>query len=131
MTKDEREANRAAWAKRIADFRASGLSATQWCAANGLKIHQLRYWLKKIEAPAPAPTAVRWLPVNFSDPEPALMVRVGPATIEIQNGFDPELFITVVKTLSMRGFTAPAGKSRRLFFTIIKPPGRASTPSAS
>jgi len=49
MTKDERKANRAAWAKRIADFRASGLSATQWCAANGLKIHQLRYWLKKLK----------------------------------------------------------------------------------
>lgn len=100
MTKDEREANRAAWAKRIADFRASGLSATQWCAANGLKVHQLRYWLKKLETPAPSQTAIRWLPVDFSDHEPALTVRVGPAAIEIRNGFDPELFISVVKTLS-------------------------------
>ncbi|MEW6426118.1 MAG: IS66 family insertion sequence element accessory protein TnpB [Bacillota bacterium] len=100
MTKDEREANRAAWAERITEFRASGLSAPQWCAAHGLKIHQIRYWLKKLETPAPGQTAVRWLPVDFSDPESVLTVRVGAAAIEVRTGFDPQLFMEVVRTLS-------------------------------
>jgi len=100
MTKNDREANQAVWAERIADFQASGLSVPQWCAAHGLKAHQLRYWLKKLERPAPADTAVRWLPVGFSDPEPVLTVRIGAAAIEVRNGFDPQLFITVVRTLS-------------------------------
>ena len=100
MTKDEHEANQAAWAERVADFRASGVSVPQWCATQGLKIHQLRYWLKKLETPAPAQTAIRWLPVDFSDPEPALTVRIGPAAIELRNGFDPQLFITVIRALS-------------------------------
>jgi hypothetical protein len=100
MTKDERKANQAAWAERIADFKARGLSAPQWCAANGLKVHQLRYWLKKLETPVPAQAAVRWLPVDFGDPEPILTVRVGPAAIEVRNGFDPQLLITTVRTLS-------------------------------
>lgn len=100
MTKDEREANRAAWTERINEFRASGLSAPQWSAAHGLNIHRLRYWLKKLETSASAQTAVRWLPMDFSNPEPALTIRVGPATIEVRNGFDPQLFITIVRTLS-------------------------------
>lgn len=99
MTKDERTANRAAWAERIADFQASGLSVPRWCAAQGFKVHQLRYWLKKLEA-TPPQTALRWLPLGFSDPGPTLTIRVGPAAIEVQNGFDPQLLITVVKTLS-------------------------------
>lgn len=99
MTKDERMANRAAWAERIADFTASGLSAPQWCAAHDLQVHHLRYWLKKLQTPAPAQAALRWLPVGFSDPEPVLTVRIGPAVIEVRNGFDPRLFVTVVRTL--------------------------------
>ena len=100
MTRDERKANRAAWVDRIADFRASGLSAPQWCAAHGLKIHQFRYWLKKLENPLPTQTAVRWLPVDISAPEPALTVRIGVAAIEVRTGFDPQLLVEVVKTLS-------------------------------
>ncbi len=100
MNKDEREANRAAWSGKITEFRASGLSAPQWCAAHGLKIHQLRYWLKKLGTPTPGQTAVRWLPVDFSDPKPVLTVRVKAAAIEIRTGFDPQLFIEVVRTLS-------------------------------
>ncbi len=100
MSQKDREANQALWAKRIADFKTSGLSVPQWCAVRGFKAHQLRYRLKKLEHQTPADTAVRWLPVGFSDPEPVLTVRIGAAAIEVRNGFDPQLFITVVRTLS-------------------------------
>lgn len=97
MTRDERETNQAAWAERIAEFRESNLSAPQWCETHGLKIHQFRYWYKKLGNPAPQ--TVRWLPVGLSDPEPTLTVKVGPAAIVVRDGFDPQLFIAVVKIL--------------------------------
>lgn len=100
MSKNNREANRAVWTERIAEFNRSGLSVPKWCADHGVKVHQLRYWLKKFTTLAPAQTAVQWLPLEFYDPEPALAVRMGPAVIEVRNGFDPQLLIAVVRTLS-------------------------------
>jgi hypothetical protein len=37
------------WELRIADFRASGQTQSKWCADNHVKLHQLKYWLKKFE----------------------------------------------------------------------------------
>jgi hypothetical protein len=42
-----REQRRQLWAARIADFRASGLTMSAWCAANHCTIDQLKYWLYK------------------------------------------------------------------------------------
>ena len=100
MSKTNREANHAAWMERVAEFKRSGLSVPKWCAAQGVKDHQLRYWLKKLAAPAPAQTTVQWLPLEYYEPEPALIVKMGPAVIEVRDGFDPQLLIAVVKTLS-------------------------------
>lgn len=44
MTKAERQNE---WETRIAEYQASGLSVIAWCAAHDLKLHQLRYWLRK------------------------------------------------------------------------------------
>ncbi len=100
MFQSDRETKRAAWAERIAEFQASGQRAPQWCAARELKLHQFRYWLKKLQRPVPAEPSVRWLPVGLSDPESTLTVKVGVAAIEVKSGFDPQLLTTVVKTLS-------------------------------
>ena len=35
------------WENRIKEFKISGLSAPKWCTANGIKVHQLHYWLRK------------------------------------------------------------------------------------
>ena len=42
-----REQRRQLWAARIADYRASGLTMSAWCAANHCTIDQLKYWLYK------------------------------------------------------------------------------------
>jgi hypothetical protein len=31
--------------RRVAIFRASGQTQAKWCAANDLKLYQLKYWL--------------------------------------------------------------------------------------
>lgn len=98
MTPEERIANHAAWVEKIADFRASGLSGEKWCAINNQKTNRLWYWLKKLDPQQEA--SVRWLPVDLSDPGPALTIRIGPAMIEVRSGFDPQLLVKVVKTVS-------------------------------
>ncbi|QGG47318.1 IS66 family insertion sequence element accessory protein TnpA [Heliorestis convoluta] len=52
MTKEEL---RLEWAERLAAFKESGLSVPKWCAANDVKTHQLRYWLRKTEERKQAP----------------------------------------------------------------------------
>ncbi|MCK8487061.1 hypothetical protein M0651_07760 [Paenibacillus sp. MBLB2552] len=41
------EETREHWKARISDYRASGLTMSAWCAANGCKTDQLKYWLYK------------------------------------------------------------------------------------
>jgi hypothetical protein len=44
MTKAERQKE---WANRIAEYRASGQSVKEWCAANNVKPERLWYWLRR------------------------------------------------------------------------------------
>jgi hypothetical protein len=95
MTKEEQ---REFWAARVAEFKASGQSVLAWCAANDLKIHQLRYWLRKEKQDSAKST---WLSLNLADAAFAgsLLVRVGGVSVEVRPGFDPKLLVDVVKTL--------------------------------
>ncbi|CAM3853992.1 MULTISPECIES: IS66 family insertion sequence element accessory protein TnpA [Paenibacillus] len=35
------------WYARIAEYRASGLTLKAWCASNGCKVDQMKYWIYK------------------------------------------------------------------------------------
>jgi len=95
------------WERRIAEYRASGQSAKEWCAAHNVTPRQLWYWLKKCrtgDEPRPAGSPVKWLPVEVSQApclgqENELLIRVGPASIEVRPGFDPALLGEVIKVL--------------------------------
>jgi len=104
MTKAEL---RQEWSSRVADFKASGQSASAWCAAHDLPPHQLWYWLRKhknIDTPTMMPS--QWLSVELGEPKPssaqgsALLVRVGQATVEVKPGFNPALLSDVVRILT-------------------------------
>jgi len=61
MTKAER---RQEWERRIAEYRASGQSAKEWCATHNVTPRQLWYWLKKYrtdDETCSAGSPVRWL----------------------------------------------------------------------
>lgn len=102
---EQRTQRREQWRERVAAFRASGQSVAAWCAAQGIKTHQLRYWLPRLaaeEVTLVRPT--RWLPVSVHEPETespgnGLSVRVGPAVVEVQPGFQPALLTAVVRAL--------------------------------
>jgi hypothetical protein len=92
------------WERRIAVFRASGQTQSKWCSVNDLKLHQLKYWIKKIENTNSKPeTPTKWVPVAMDEPSQelneTLMIKVGQASIEVKPGFNPSLLVDVVRTL--------------------------------
>jgi hypothetical protein len=91
------------WETRIAEFKASGQSATVWCANNNLKIHQLRYWLRKFKAAEKTTfSSSQWLSVEVGEApsdSDTLAIKVGKVTIEVRPGFDPQLLAKVVRTI--------------------------------
>ncbi|MGG5252531.1 IS66 family insertion sequence element accessory protein TnpA [Neobacillus sp. SM06] len=92
------------WEQRIASYRASGLTQAKWCEINDLKVHQLKYWLKRIEGSNAKPNpSTKWTSVVIEDPsisqEDSLQVKIGEFSIEVKQGFNPSLFADVVRTL--------------------------------
>jgi hypothetical protein len=72
-----KEQRRQLWAARIADYRASGLTMSAWCAANQCTIDQLKYWLYKAKGTTPSPSpdsSPRWVPLTVADRQPAALV---------------------------------------------------------
>lgn len=107
MTKAEQQQRRQEWEKRIAEYRSSGQSVREWCAANGVKPERLWYWLRRKKAGSTeTESTTTWLQAVVSGPTPGeqndtgLLVKVGKASIEVKPGFDPELLSTVVRVLS-------------------------------
>lgn len=99
------------WQDQVNTFRASGLSATKWCAEHNLKLHQLRYWLRQFPMRSSESTHLksstqRWLSVqtdsatSILNDAGALRVHVGVAVIEVQSGYDPVLLTQLVQTLA-------------------------------
>lgn len=96
---------RTAWVSRIADFNQSEENIPEWCSRNNLKTHQLRYWLRKFQATEiEAPTSTEWFSVDIDQPPAestgSIVVKVGSMDVEVKPGFNPEVLIEVVKTLT-------------------------------
>ncbi|MFB4166291.1 IS66 family insertion sequence element accessory protein TnpB [Alteribacillus sp. JSM 102045] len=95
------------WEKRIAEFKASGLSVPKWCAEqDGISVPQMRYWLRKlknIRKETDTSSTSAWMTVevneSFSLSNDSLHIHVGSATIEVKSGFDPVLLSDVIKVL--------------------------------
>ncbi|WP_096200295.1 IS66 family insertion sequence element accessory protein TnpA [Bacillus sp. FJAT-45350] len=105
MTKTEKSERQLLWQERVASFKESGQSVRAWCAANDVKEHQFRYWLKKVRPVVKNSTAHNWLAVKVEDQPPtisenSLTIIVNHVTIEVKPGFDPNLLKDVVKALN-------------------------------
>ena len=94
------------WERRIAVFKASGQTQSKWCQINNLSLHQLRYWLKKVELTTkstPEPST-KWIPVLMEEsPQESnetLQIKIGQASIEVKSGFDSTFLADVVRTLT-------------------------------
>jgi hypothetical protein len=95
---------RVEWEQRIATFTASGLSASKWCAANEVSIHQFWYWKKKLKTTEDTfSDSSQWFALemddSMEDSQSKIIVNVGQVSLEIEHGFDPKLLVEVVRTL--------------------------------
>lgn len=94
------------WAERVANFRASGQTTTEWCAANDIKVNQLRYWLrkhKKQEEENSSDMATPWLSVgmeHLAGASGSVVVKIGKAVLEVKPGFNKKLLQEVVSALT-------------------------------
>jgi hypothetical protein len=91
-----------AWSKRVAEWRASGLTAKDFCTKHDLRLSALRNWTYRLRAAEKAsePNAVRLVPVTVKPPDapastpqvepakPALTVELGAARIVVPAGVD-------------------------------------------
>jgi len=102
MTHKERKQQ---WEARIEAYKSSGLSKKEFCKQHNISVRQLYYWLRKESLKEQTDNTVQWLPVNLSGQEDTsgcdfLTVKVGPAVIEVRQGFNEKLLLDVVKVLS-------------------------------
>ncbi len=109
-------ANRARWEQRVAAWRASGLTAAQFCAQEGLGRRALSQWSRRLLSDAPPAvspvrlarvlrTAVPTLgavPVPASA-EPALVIEVGGARVTVGRGADLAMVVTVLSMVGAGG----------------------------
>lgn len=89
------------WTERFADYRTSGQTLSDWCHSHEVTPHQLKYWLRKIDPMPPRASAPRFIPVTLTPQSPLapLTLRIGPAAIDLHEGFSPELLRQIVRTL--------------------------------
>ena len=78
------------WRRRIADYRAGGLTMIQWCEKTGYSIGQLKYWIGKCNRLVRKSQAGGFARVEVVDLNSTakITVHVGVARIEIERGFD-------------------------------------------
>lgn len=93
------------WKARVADYRASGQTAAEWCVAHQVTTQQLRYWMRKYKDgdQNESGRSSQWVAVNMdeqpSKTESTIRVMVGSVSIEVRSGFNPSLLFDVVKAL--------------------------------
>ena len=91
-----------AWSKRVAEWRASGLTAKEFCAKHDLRLSALRNWTYRLRAAERAleTSAVRLVPITVKPSDaspstprtepakPALTIELGAARIVVPAGVD-------------------------------------------
>lgn len=109
VTKAARIAMHKEWERRISEFRMSGQARKAWCEANQVSIHQFQYWFAKLahQESQRRREPGAWAQIQVKETIPKerpmihspLSVRVGPAVIEVHDGYNPSLLLDVVKVL--------------------------------
>ena len=109
-------ADRATWAKRVEEWRASGLSSEAFCVGRGYTPGGLRNAAHLVESEArsrkaPAVRVARVLRVAqpaavaapVEEPESAILVELGGARVAVTRGFDRGALAAVLDVLAARG----------------------------
>jgi transposase len=103
-------ADREAWAKRVAEWKASGLSSPAYCADKDFTAGGLRHWAHRLshgeEQAGPQVRIARVVRVRRArrpvpgDEQAEVFVEIGAARIAVRAGFDRETLAAVVDVLA-------------------------------
>jgi len=109
------------WRDRVKEWRASGKTASEFCAQQGLKTRQLNTWAWKLgmtsnnrAAPVDAPMKIVKLvprskpatraPAGGGGPESSrIRIVAAGVSVEVHSGFDCGLLLDVLAVLAQRG----------------------------
>ncbi len=98
------------WKKRFDAWKASDMSVAEWCREQGLKVHQMYYWIHKFERgesfPEPETSDTQWLAVNVEEepvnniaPKEPVFIHFGAISVEVRPGANIALLSDVVHVL--------------------------------
>ena len=115
MNQREKEELRQLWIARMCEFGESGMTQEEWCRSHNISYSTFRYWGSKFKKDAEAESQqASWLKVDMSTrneiatikiPEipkstGGINIRFGEFTVELQNGYDPQLAFEVLRMLT-------------------------------
>ena len=88
------------WMDQISDYRQSGESLIQWCEKKEVKIHTMKYWLRKQSPVSIESQETAWIPCLIEEPSStSITLKVKNVEIEVMSGFQDELLLRVLRTL--------------------------------
>ncbi|MUK86828.1 IS66 family insertion sequence element accessory protein TnpB [Ornithinibacillus sp. L9] len=102
MTKAQK---RIEWKARFDAWKASGLSVAEWCRVEGVKDHQMYYWIRRFEDEIDSESEVQWLAVDMQSEttghisDQSVFIHVGQLSIEVRPGTNMALLSDVVHVL--------------------------------
>ena len=96
----------AKWASRVAAWRASGLTAPQFCAGKDFKAGGLRYWASRLKRTRPATARdVRIAKVvapGTIESDTPIILELGGVRVAVRRGFDRDVLQQVIDVLGGR-----------------------------
>lgn len=88
------------WMNQISDYRESRESLIQWCEKKEVKIHTMKYWLRKQASVSAESEKTAWIPCVVEEPSStSITLKVKNVEIEVMSGFQGELLLRVLRTL--------------------------------
>ncbi|ABR46356.1 hypothetical protein Amet_0115 [Alkaliphilus metalliredigens QYMF] len=95
--------NKEKWQLHINSQLSSGQTQIQWCEEQGVKIHSFRYWKNRLQIkPEQAKESTGFVaikPVTLQKVS-KMRIRIGKATVEIDDDVDPILLTSVIRVLT-------------------------------
>ncbi|MEL4029840.1 IS66 family insertion sequence element accessory protein TnpB [Caldifermentibacillus hisashii] len=95
------------WKARYDAWKTSGLSAAEWSRSQGIKTHQLYYWIRKFREDEVFQNEpqTKWLTVNVQDipsrhmDQESVLIHFETLSVEVRPGTNLNLLSDVVRVI--------------------------------
>lgn len=99
----KKEQLKSEWEAKVAEFKASGLTQTQWCKEKDINLRSFNRWYNILKNETPKyQKNQKWIPLKIeeSSVNMYLNIKVGKAVIEVTENFNPKILSNVLKVLN-------------------------------